>query len=1350
MQSLSPRLFLLLLTPLAGFAENLNTIVIGNSFTAQVRWGTQGYQSLVNDANHGGIVDETTIPGVALSQHWPQEKYVDAFRNTTWDAISLQTWAGYDTELPNARRLAEAAWGLRPVGPNAQPGDPLGISPDAKLYIYAHTRFKVAAFDDGRFLMDRTAVANEDEAALDYHLDMVEQLRSDYPTKEIYLVPASVAMYEIDKYMEAGLIPGFDDYADLTRDATGHANDIGSYALALCFFATFFGEDPTGLPVPPEYPVDATTAAIFQEIVWRTVSRYPMSGVPDSMVVSTWHLPRGLVDTAYTAQFETYLEQGSVSWSLASGNLPAGLTLQSNGSLTGTPTENGTFLFEVTATDGAGQSDTRKMLLAVDSDNPPAIDTTALSPATRGAPYSFSLQASGGVPGYRWSVKKGIIPHGLTVSENGIVSGTTYSEPGDYDVTFVVEDSNPSAPVAVEQTYTFTVDPAENGTWFLGETSESALTLDGLLDEGVWDLEATANFPKLGASNNDVSFGVLRTADALHIGVRVVDASVTTDSADLVQDDCVQIFLDALHDREATFNADDRHLVIDASGRFEERNARPTGITVATSLTADGYSVEVRVPWSNLGIQPEDYFSVGFDLGVSDDDNGGDREGYSVWLSASDLDTAPSQFGNLCFWPILETNFLQNPGFESGGLNAKNFSNQNLVVADADDGWKVTTVWLASFMRLESNPGDGFPNKGSIAYGTSNIDGALFQLLNDNRATKGQGYLIFDVRDPHPAMEFGIWGFQGGAATVDSKLGPSVREHPINPGSPDATLVQGALPVDGAPEGWFRFVIPFDAGAGYDYLLVGFSMEDNTGSPSMRIDNITCGAASKSELLYTPAVVTQAPFDSHSVPGRIEAEDYDTGGQGAAYFDTTPGNASNDFRLDDVDIEATLDVGGGFNISWTADGEWLEYTIGEVPAGTYDIRLRTTSNVSGGLAKSIAVSLDGAPLGTVTPNFTGSWQQNWETLTLSGVTLAGGSNQLLRLDIGGGNFNLNWIEFVEVNDDPPAPSPATYSDDFSDNYLGDWTAVAGDFWTAANGAVEYPRNDGPESQILTYNEAGSMSNYELTFDMASPDDDPMGAVFYFQDAENYLGVFATQGADQGPRWLLFKVENGVRTELDSVAQGYVANQVYTVTIVVQTGGNIDVISEGGTIALSAPTPGGFTGGTFGFYTLWNQGATFDNVSVAPLFDGYIEAENYENTTGFSPLEVKTDSTASGGAYIEVAVGNNRTSQPPASGFAEYGFFLESASMVEVHLRVIAVNGSGDSFWVQIDDTDWIRFNSIQATSVWEWDQVHDNAMSNALVTWDLAAGSHTLRIAYREDHTQLDRIFISADGSQPE
>jgi hypothetical protein len=138
---------------------------------------------------------------------------------------------------------------------------------------------------------------------------------------------------------------------------------------------------------------------------------------------------------------------------------------------------------------------------------------------------------------------------------------------------------------------------------------------------------------------------------------------------------------------------------------------------------------------------------------------------------------------------------------------------------------------------------------------------------------------------------------------------------------------------------------------------------------------------------------------------RIEAEHFDTGGQGVAYSDADAANLGGQLRLDEgVDLEATTDTGGGHNVTATVDGEWLEYTVFVREPGFYNLRLRVASLADG----AARVILDGE-------DTTGSWTlpatgglQTWSTVTKQ-VFLKYG-RQKLRLEIPTGEFNLNWIE----------------------------------------------------------------------------------------------------------------------------------------------------------------------------------------------------------------------------------------------------------------------------------------------------------------------------------------------------
>ena len=160
------------------------------------------------------------------------------------------------------------------------------------------------------------------------------------------------------------------------------------------------------------------------------------------------------------------------------------------------------------------------------------------------------------------------------------------------------------------------------------------------------------------------------------------------------------------------------------------------------------------------------------------------------------------------------------------------------------------------------------------------------------------------------------------------------------------------------------------------------------------------------------AIETKGPYEgtAWSVPGQIQAEDFDTGGEGVSYYDTTDGNEYDvSYRNASVDIRETGDESGDYNIGYFEDGEWLEYTV-DPDAGTYDLRVRLASANSG---RQLDVSLDGESLTTVDVPNTGGWT-NWETVTIEGVTIESDTQSVLRFEAVGSGIDFNWFEFERV------------------------------------------------------------------------------------------------------------------------------------------------------------------------------------------------------------------------------------------------------------------------------------------------------------------------------------------------
>jgi hypothetical protein len=145
----------------------------------------------------------------------------------------------------------------------------------------------------------------------------------------------------------------------------------------------------------------------------------------------------------------------------------------------------------------------------------------------------------------------------------------------------------------------------------------------------------------------------------------------------------------------------------------------------------------------------------------------------------------------------------------------------------------------------------------------------------------------------------------------------------------------------------------------------------------------------------------------------IQAEDFDNGGQGVAFSDTTSNNQGGAYRSTAVDLQATSDAGGGYNVGWTKTGEWLEYTIDVQTPVLASLAFRVAGATSGG---TFHAEIDGVNVtGTLAVPNTGGWQ-NWTTVSKTGINLTAGVHVLRpKMDaIGSTGYvgTFNWIRIV--------------------------------------------------------------------------------------------------------------------------------------------------------------------------------------------------------------------------------------------------------------------------------------------------------------------------------------------------
>lgn len=182
------------------------------------------------------------------------------------------------------------------------------------------------------------------------------------------------------------------------------------------------------------------------------------------------------------------------------------------------------------------------------------------------------------------------------------------------------------------------------------------------------------------------------------------------------------------------------------------------------------------------------------------------------------------------------------------------------------------------------------------------------------------------------------------------------------------------------------------------------------------------------------------------IPGKVECEKYDRGGEGIAYHDADSvnngsgklnpddGTFYNTFRMNEgVDISYTK-VGGTddnpYNkvepkmkqlyVGWTSPGEWIRYTVVVKEEGFYKGDLMYTANADG----KIAIDVDGKPWlepVLITSTFNSAepvaWRQwhHWNKLPLfSRLKLSKGKHILTLKTVEKGGMNYDFIEFLKV------------------------------------------------------------------------------------------------------------------------------------------------------------------------------------------------------------------------------------------------------------------------------------------------------------------------------------------------
>jgi hypothetical protein len=330
------------------------------------------------------------------------------------------------------------------------------------------------------------------------------------------------------------------------------------------------------------------------------------------------------------------------------------------------------------------------------------------------------------------------------------------------------------------------------------------------------------------------------------------------------------------------------------------------------------------------------------------------------------------------------------------------------------NGWFAVIGNAPSDITFDHNTVNNDGNDTIVFYGGA--AGSLIPgLVLTNNLLRDNAYCIFGSNSQPGTVSLNAYA-PGAYVQANAIGGADAKRYPV--GNDYPTLAQ-----------WLADFVGRAAG---NYQLVSSSLSKNSAADGtdigvnfVQLNAALNGAASPPPPPPPPAGSTPYTGTAIALPGRIQAENYDKGGEGIAYRDTTAGNSGGAYRSDDVDIRATTDASGSYNLKSVRAGEWLAYSVNIASTGTYTIGIRAASSGGGG---TVHLAVDGADVsGGITLPDTGGWN-TWQTVTKTGVTLPAGAHVLkLIVDANGAAgtvADINWIDVVAPQA-PPASTPFT-------------------------------------------------------------------------------------------------------------------------------------------------------------------------------------------------------------------------------------------------------------------------------------------------------------------------------------
>lgn len=510
-----------------------------------------------------------------------------------------------------------------------------------------------------------------------------------------------------------------------------------------------------------------------------------------------------------------------------------------------------------------------------------------------------------------------------------------------------------------------------------------------------------------------------------------------------------------------------------------------------------------------------------------------------------------------------------------------------------------------------------------------------------------------------------------------------------------------------------------------------FALEAGTRVLKLSMDQVgTSGHVGAFDRFCVAAVPPPGPFGgtAWTLPGRVEMENFDEGGAGTGYADTTPANEGGRYRLaEGVDISADVNAGNGHVVGWTKTGEWMHYTVNVASSGTYVLETRVAGVGAGGQFRILVDNID--KTGSLAVPNTGAWNA-YQVVRKPGVNLTAGPHVVrVVMQSTGPSGHVGAFDWFQVVADVPVvqaaypagtpwPLPGTVE---IENFDTGGEGVAYHDATPANEGGQYRLSEGVDitrdpgagnSHVVGWTPAGEWLEYTVSV----------------TNAGTYTVAARVAAVGAGGR---FRIRvNGVdKTGLLAVPNTGAWN-VYQV--VGKTG--VDLVAGVQTVRVEMVTAG--PSGHVGAFDWFRVVAETPVVQTAYpsgtpwLLPGTVEIENFDNG---GPGVAYSDATPAneGGQYrtgdgVDIArdtgAGNSHVvGWTPAGEWLEYTVQVGSSGIYTLETRVAGV-GAGGRFRILVDGVDVTGPLAVPHTGAWNvYQMVQKTGVS-------LSLGIHTVRV----------------------